>query len=46
MPTYCEHCKVIEVSSDEQYCESCINEMIDEMALEYGEGLATMVGLY
>jgi hypothetical protein len=41
---YCEHCGVIEVQQYEKYCDDCVNDIVDNLAVQYQESVAVEKG--
>lgn len=42
----CEHCGVVPIAVNDKYCVLCLNEMLDDMAMAYGENIAVEQGWY
>lgn len=41
---YCEHCGVIPIQQGDKYCEGCVNDIVDSLAVEYQESIAVEKG--
>ena len=45
--TYCSACGIVPIASvDERYCDGCASEVVEYLAEQYGESLATEKGWY
>ena len=43
---YCEHCTIVQIAKGERYCEYCWVSIIEDLAVQYEEQIATERGLY
>ena len=43
---YCENCTVVPVQDGDIYCDGCVNDIVEYLALHYWEQVNAEQGLY
>lgn len=43
---YCEHCLIVEVAEGDKYCNGCVQDMMDELALQHEQSISLAEGWY